>query len=79
MKNKLHIILIAIILSVLTPFSLFSQKSKAGANNITSLDLEGHVSFLASPLLKGRMNGDDGLTIANKKTRLVVDNPFSRW
>lgn len=33
---------------------------------ITATDLESHLSFLASPLLKGRMNGEPGLEIAQQ-------------
>jgi hypothetical protein len=40
------------------------QKNPAGIDAITSADLESYVSFLASPLLKGRMNGEPGLEIA---------------
>ena len=43
-----------------------SQKKPAGADLITASDLESHVSFLASPLLKGRMNGEPGLEIAQQ-------------
>lgn len=64
MMKILHICLIAILLAVITPVSLLSQKSQNSINQITSSDLESYVSFLASPLLKGRMNGDDGLEIA---------------
>ncbi|OFX43782.1 MAG: hypothetical protein A2X05_07230 [Bacteroidetes bacterium GWE2_41_25] len=36
------------------------------SNLITASDLESHVTFLASPLLKGRMNGEEGLEIAGQ-------------
>lgn len=41
-----------------------SQKELTGINAITSSDLESHVSFLASPLLKGRSNGSEHIEIA---------------
>ena len=48
------------------PFSLvsYSQKAPSGAATITSSDLESHLSFLGSPLLKGRLNGSAELNIA---------------
>jgi hypothetical protein len=39
----------------------FSQKN---SERISPSELESHVSFLASPLLKGRMNGEEGLDLA---------------
>ncbi len=62
--RKLHICIIAMTLAVMAPVSLFSQKNQNSINQITSSDLESYVSFLASPLLKGRMNGEEGLEIA---------------
>lgn len=41
----------------------FSQKSISGINKINSEDLEIHVSFLASPIMKGRSNGEPELDI----------------
>ena len=52
------------ILVAMAPVSIYSQKNTNSINQITSSDLESYVSFLASPLLKGRMNGEDGLEIA---------------
>ena len=66
MKLILRNILIIAVLSLFNSFSLYSQKVSTGANQISSSDLESHVSFLASPLLKGRMNGEDGLEIASR-------------
>jgi len=66
MKLTSRNLLIITVLSVSNPFSLYSQKVSTGANQISSSDLESHVSFLASPLLKGRMNGEDGLEIASR-------------
>ncbi|MEI8226135.1 MAG: M28 family peptidase [Bacteroidota bacterium] len=62
--RKLHICIIAMTLAVMAPVSLYSQKNQNSINQITSSDLESYVSFLASPLLKGRMNGEEGLEIA---------------
>jgi hypothetical protein len=63
MKNSI-ICLLIISLSSSTSFSGLAQKSKTGANRIKASDLESYLSFLASPLLKGRMNGEAGLDIA---------------
>ncbi len=56
--------LIVMLMTTMLPFSLYSQKYASSVNQITSSDLESYISFLASPLLKGRMNGEDGLEIA---------------
>jgi hypothetical protein len=66
MKIMLRSILIIAACSVFTSLISYSQKSNTTVNQILSSDLESHVSFLASPLLKGRMNGDDGLEIASR-------------
>jgi hypothetical protein len=44
----------------------YSQKKPVSENTITSSDLQGYVSFLASPLLKGRKDGEEGLEIASR-------------
>jgi hypothetical protein len=62
--NKIITALTVVLLIAMTPYSSFSQKSQNSINQITSSDLESYVSFLASPLLKGRMNGEVGLDIA---------------
>jgi hypothetical protein len=62
--RKFQICIIAVTLVVMAPVSLYSQKHQNSVNQITSSDLESYVSFLASPLLKGRMNGEEGLEIA---------------
>jgi Zn-dependent M28 family amino/carboxypeptidase len=62
--KKTLICFIVILLTSLISQPAFSQKSQNAINKITSSDLESHVSFLASPLLKGRMNGEEGLEIA---------------
>lgn len=53
-----------LIFSIVTTVVLFPQKTTSASGQITSRDLEAHVKFLASPLLKGRMNGDAGHDIA---------------
>jgi len=42
------------------------QKKAAGSDLITASDLQSHMTFLASPLLKGRENGEPGLEIAQE-------------
>jgi hypothetical protein len=61
--NKLFTTQLFVILFILSASSLNAQKGSSSAS-ITASDLESHVSFLASPLLKGRMNGEEGLEIA---------------
>lgn len=63
MKNP-SIYLIIIFLTVFVSESGYSQRINNQTNHITSSDLESYVTFLASPLLKGRMNGEEGLEIA---------------
>ncbi len=63
MRN-IFISLIFIFLVELLPGSVYSQGPNGSVNQITSSDLESYIAFLASPLLKGRMNGEDGLEIA---------------
>lgn len=65
MKNKLFYLFITIIILCI-PEQSFSQKNPQGADVITAADLESYVSFLASPLLKGRKNGEPGLEIAQQ-------------
>jgi len=65
MKKTPVILLWALLISIL-PYPLLSQKGNTGVNFINSKDLESHISFLASPLLKGRMNGEEGLEIASQ-------------
>ncbi len=54
---------LAILILFIIPAGLFSQKHITGAATIVSGDLESHVSFIASPYLKGRSNGEAGLDI----------------
>ena len=60
------IFLLIIVLNLMITKPAFSQDVYNSINHISSSDLESHVSFLASPLLKGRKNGEDGLEIAGK-------------
>ena len=54
-----------VVLFALSAISLNAQKNK-NSLTITASDLESHVAFLASPLLEGRMNGEEGLEIAGR-------------
>ena len=56
--------LIIILLTLEIPVSVLSQKNQNSINQITASHLESYVSFLASPLLKGRKNGETELEIA---------------
>ena len=51
-------------LATMTSVSVYPQRITDSENKITASDLESYVSFLASPLLKGRKDGEDGLEIA---------------
>jgi hypothetical protein len=62
--KKTIMILTAVFFILPAPSTLLSQKSLSSADVITSADLNTYVSFLASPLLKGRMNGEPELDIA---------------
>jgi hypothetical protein len=62
--NRICIKTTVILLIALTSLSAYPQKKAAGAETITASDLESHLSFLASPLLKGRLNGSAELDIA---------------
>ena len=64
--NRIFICLIFTAVNLIVPVRSFSQKFNQSLNQITASDLESHISFLASPLLKGRMNGDAGLEIAGQ-------------
>lgn len=63
MKRIFSLALLFILPSVIT--AQLPKKSN-WQEQINSLDLETHVNFLASPLLKGRMNGEPGLEIAQQ-------------
>jgi hypothetical protein len=62
--KKNVISLLVIILMISASLSVSAQKVIRGVNSITSSDLESYLSFLASPLLKGRKNGEEGLDLA---------------
>jgi hypothetical protein len=63
MSAKKMITITVIILMAIIPILSFSQKSLTGSNKINSEDLESYVSFLASPSMKGRSNGEPELDI----------------
>lgn len=63
-KSVSWLILLTLLISF--TFQTYAQKTPSGADAITSSDLESYISFLASPLLKGRMNGEPGLDIAQQ-------------
>jgi len=52
------------ILAVFVPNSSFSQRSESSINRINAGDLETYVTFLSSPSMKGRSNGESELDIA---------------
>lgn len=52
------------ILAAFVPFSSFSQRSESSINRINAGDLETYVTFLSSPSMKGRSNGESELDIA---------------
>jgi hypothetical protein len=56
--------LISGLIFMVVPLSMFSQDRQTGVNMIDAEDLEIHVSFLASPFLKGRANGQPELETA---------------
>jgi hypothetical protein len=62
MKNSLiSLSIIALMTINLVPAS--EQNKSTGVNTINASDLESYLSFIASPLLKGRKNGEEGLQI----------------
>lgn len=56
----------AIVLTLMACIPVYSQKGNKSEKQITASDMESYISFLASPLLKGRMNGEEGLEIAGQ-------------
>jgi hypothetical protein len=65
MKYKINrLIIITILVSLVNPAP--AQKKLSPADVITSEDLESYISFLASPLLKGRADGEAGLELAQQ-------------
>lgn len=63
MSAKKIITVFVIILMAIIPNLSFSQKSGTGISKINSEDLEAYVSFLASPSMKGRSDGEPELEI----------------
>lgn len=61
-KNIIRLLTIFILNEI--PVTLPGQRPAPGPGSINSGDLESHVSFLASPYLKGRANGEAELNIA---------------
>jgi hypothetical protein len=65
MKSKFNrLIIISLLAAIINPVT--AQKKPSPADVITSDDLESYVSFLASPLLKGRADGEPGLELAQQ-------------
>lgn len=62
-EQKIINLSIAILMAFI-PFRSFSQRSESSINKINSGDLETYVSFLSSPSMKGRSNGESELDIA---------------
>lgn len=63
MKKPVSLSVITLLLATI-PIISYSQKASSGISTITASDLESHLTFLASPLLKGRLNGSPELNIA---------------
>jgi hypothetical protein len=66
MTRKIILTLCGIILIFIFPYLSFSQKTGTGTSRINAEDLEAYVSFLASPQMQGRSNGEPELEIAVK-------------
>jgi len=62
--NINRLIIIALLIAIINPLS--AHKNISYADVITSDDLESYISFLASPLLKGRLNGAPELEVAQQ-------------
>ncbi len=65
MKSKFKCLIFSILVAYIS-YNAPAQKKPSGDQAITSSDLESYVSFLASPLLKGRKNSEPGLEIAQQ-------------
>ncbi|MCX6333226.1 MAG: M28 family peptidase [Bacteroidia bacterium] len=65
MKTLNYFLLLALAIT-LFPATSAGQKKTAGIDAITASDLESYMEFLASPLLRGRANGEPGLEIAQE-------------
>ncbi|MGD0341183.1 MAG: M28 family peptidase [Bacteroidales bacterium] len=64
--KKLILCLTVILIMIGAPEVSYSQKRIPGTDAISSSDLASYLTFLASPLLKGRKNGEPGLDIAQQ-------------
>ncbi|OFY57734.1 MAG: hypothetical protein A2V50_03680 [Bacteroidetes bacterium RBG_19FT_COMBO_42_10] len=65
MKQKINrLIIITILIIIVNPVS--AQKKSSPDDVITQEDLESYVTFLASPYLKGRPDGEPGLELAQQ-------------
>jgi len=65
MKQKINrLIIITILITIVNPVS--AQKKSSSDDVITPEDLESYVTFLASPYLKGRPDGEPGLELAQQ-------------
>jgi len=62
--KKISISLLVIVITLSISLNGYSQKNAGGESTITASDLESHIFFISSTLLKGRMNGKEGLNIA---------------
>jgi hypothetical protein len=65
MKKLFSFVFIALIL-ILNAEKSSAQKKIPGTNEITATDMSSYVTFISSPLLKGRANGEPGLDIAQQ-------------
>jgi hypothetical protein len=65
MKIKINFLIITLIV-LFYSIDALSQKRPSSEDFITASGIESHMSFLASPLLQGRMNGESGLEIAQQ-------------
>jgi len=65
MKLFVRYLIVCILISI-PAITSSAQRKPAATDIITSEDLESYVSFLSSPLLKGRKNGEPGLEIAQQ-------------
>jgi len=64
MTAKYKFLIFVIVSMALFQLPSTAQKSNTGVSQINSGDLEAYVSFLASPAMKGRSNGEPELDIA---------------
>jgi hypothetical protein len=64
MASKYRFLIIVVVSATVFTVSSQAQRSNSGVSQINSGDLEAYVSFLASPVMKGRSNGEPELDIA---------------